>query len=168
MFRNGVILFVIWSSWVKFNTCSPPGQKWGRVVESAAILPFSAQDEVLRTSILSRSWMNFMHRKPNMELDQSLFQDLESALADCGLSDQGLQFCLPAGLMLVQLGFITWHWSNFHFWKWYSKTILDQCGRELWLITRFILSQVRLYYSYVRQYEHCCMIYGDFEVSYLC
>jgi len=52
-----------------------------------------------------------------MELDQSLFRDLESALADCGLSDQGLQFCLPAGLMLVQLGFITWHWSNFHFLK---------------------------------------------------
>ena len=45
-----------------------------------------------------------MHRKPNMELDQSLFQDLKSALADCGLSDQGLQFCLPAGLELGQLG----------------------------------------------------------------
>jgi len=75
LFRNSGILLTIWSSWVKFNTCSPPGQKWGRVVESAAILPFSAQDAVLRTSILSRSWMNFMHRKPNMELDQSLFQD---------------------------------------------------------------------------------------------
>jgi len=39
-----------------------------------------------------------------MELDQSLFQDLESALADCGLSDQGLQFCLPTGLESDQLG----------------------------------------------------------------
>jgi len=39
-----------------------------------------------------------------MELDQSLFQDLKSALADCGLSDQGLQFCLLAGLGSGQLG----------------------------------------------------------------
>jgi len=39
-----------------------------------------------------------------MELDQSLFQDIESALADCGLSDQGLQFCLPVGLESDQLG----------------------------------------------------------------
>jgi len=39
-----------------------------------------------------------------MELDQSLFQDIESALADCGLSDQGLQFCHPAGLKSDQLG----------------------------------------------------------------
>jgi len=40
------------------------------------------------------------------------FRILKSALADCGLSEQGLQFCLPAGPELVQLGLSTWHWRK--------------------------------------------------------
>jgi len=36
------------------------------------------------------------------------FRILKSALADCGLSEQGLQFCLPVEPELVQLGLSTW------------------------------------------------------------
>jgi len=56
-----------------------------------------------------------------MELDQSLFQDLKSALADCGLSDQGLQFCLLAGLGSGHLGIGL-----------DSKKNLVECNNKLW------------------------------------
>jgi len=87
-FRNGGILIAICSSSVKKykNTCSPPGQKWGQIVESAAIQPtfcnFLLKMKFCGPAfwadlIWTRGCLNFLHRKPNLELDQSLFQDLK-------------------------------------------------------------------------------------------
>ena len=55
--------------------------KWSKVQPFNRNFDTFPEDSVLRTSVFGKSlkvpnlWLNFLHRKPNMELDQSLFQD---------------------------------------------------------------------------------------------